>query len=152
MTLNWANLAAMAVLVAAGCTVTYTLLQRTLRRTIAERQQAAERQLSALATALKALEVRVAERERIPELQAAAAPEIEVEAAVPAAMEPVEHDNEEVTSEILAVIDAAVTAFLGRKVRILSAKMLQSPHEVVNAWSQQGRVFVQASHNLRSRG
>ena len=50
------------------------------------------------------------------------------------------------------VIAAAVTAFLGKKVRIRSAKMLQSPYEIVNPWSQQGRVFVQASHNLRSRG
>ena len=46
---------------------------------------------------------------------------------------------------------AAVTAFLGKKVRIRSAKTLQSPYEIVNPWSQQGRVFVQASHNLRSR-
>ena len=51
-----------------------------------------------------------------------------------------------------ARIAAAVTAYLGKKVRIRSAKMLQSPYEIVNPWSQQGRVFVQASHNLRPRG
>jgi hypothetical protein len=50
------------------------------------------------------------------------------------------------------VIAAAVTAFLGKKVRIRSAKMLQSPYEVVNPWAQQGRMFIQASHNLRLRG
>jgi methylmalonyl-CoA carboxyltransferase large subunit len=60
--------------------------------------------------------------------------------------------EEEVTPEMLVVMAAAVTAFLGKRVRIRSAKMLQSPYEIVNPWSQQGRVFVQASHNLRSRG
>jgi methylmalonyl-CoA carboxyltransferase large subunit len=64
-----------------------------------------------------------------------------------------QHEKAEaVTPEILVVIAAAVTAFLGKKVRIRSAKVLQSPYEIVNPWSQQGRVFVQASHNLRSRG
>ena len=55
----------------------------------------------------------------------------------------------EVSPEVLVVIAAAVTAFLGKKVRIRSAKMLQSPYEIVNPWAQQGRVFVQASHYLR---
>ena len=52
----------------------------------------------------------------------------------------------EVSPEVLVVIAAAVTTFLGKKVRIRSAKMLQSPYEIVNPWAQQGRVFVQASH------
>ena len=51
--------------------------------------------------------------------------------------------------EILVVIAAAVTSFLGVKVRIRSAKMLQSPYEIINPWAQQGRVIVQASHYLR---
>ena len=54
-----------------------------------------------------------------------------------------------VTPDILVIISAAVTAFLGKKVRIRSARMLQSPYEIVNPWSQQGRVSVQASHMLR---
>ena len=63
------------------------------------------------------------------------------------------HAQEEdaVEPEILLVIAAAVTAFLGKKVRIRSAKMLQSPYEIINPWAQQGRVSVQASHRL-SRG
>ena len=56
-----------------------------------------------------------------------------------------------VEPEVLLVIAAAVTAFLGKKVRIRSAKMLQSPYEIINPWAQQGRVSVQASHRL-SRG
>jgi methylmalonyl-CoA carboxyltransferase large subunit len=57
-----------------------------------------------------------------------------------------------IAPEIRAVIAAAVAAFLGKKVRIRSAKMMQPPYEQINPWSQQGRVFVQASHNLRLRG
>jgi methylmalonyl-CoA carboxyltransferase large subunit len=59
--------------------------------------------------------------------------------------------EEEITPELLVVMAAAVTVFLGKTVRIRSAKMLQSPYEIVNPWAQQGRVFVQASHNLRTR-
>jgi methylmalonyl-CoA carboxyltransferase large subunit len=58
---------------------------------------------------------------------------------------------EEVTPEMLLVIAAAVTAYLGKAVRIRSARMLYS-HESFNAWSQQGRAVIQASHNLAQRG
>jgi hypothetical protein len=57
--------------------------------------------------------------------------------------------EEEIGPEALAIITAAVTAFLGKKVRIRSARRLQSPYEIINPWSQQGRVSVQASHALR---
>jgi len=57
--------------------------------------------------------------------------------------------EDEISPETLVVITAAITAFLGKKVRIRSARRLQSPYEIVNPWSQQGRVSVQASHVLR---
>lgn len=58
-----------------------------------------------------------------------------------------------VTPETIAVIAAAVTAALGKKVRIRSAKLLYpSPDYVISPWAQQGRVFVQASHNLHLHG
>jgi methylmalonyl-CoA carboxyltransferase large subunit len=53
---------------------------------------------------------------------------------------------EELAHETLVVIAAAVSAFLGKQVRLRSARLIQ-PSEG-NAWAQQGRVFVQASHNL----
>ncbi len=59
--------------------------------------------------------------------------------------------EDEIPPETLILISAAVTSFLGKKVRIRSAKMLQSPYEIVNPWAQQGRVIVQASHNLQVR-
>jgi hypothetical protein len=69
--------------------------------------------------------------------------------ASPAAVSP---PAEEITAETLLVIAAAVTVFLGKKVRVRSAQMLQTPYEIINQWSQQGRVIVQASHNLSPRG
>jgi hypothetical protein len=57
--------------------------------------------------------------------------------------------KEEIAPETLAVIAAAVTAFLGKKVRIHQARLVNP--EVVSPWAQQGRVYVQASHNLGRR-
>jgi hypothetical protein len=147
--LNWADLASIAVLVTAGCAVSYAILQRTIRRAVLERQQATERQLSALAVKVKALEARVAELNQILELQPEAASEFDMEAAAAAAEDAVAREDTEVTPEMMAVITEAASAFLGKKVHVLSAKLLEQPHEVISPWSQQGRVFVQASHNLR---
>jgi len=58
--------------------------------------------------------------------------------------------SREVTPETLSVIAAAVTAFLGKKVRVRSAKML--PPYAVDRWVRQGRELVQTSHNLAQRG
>jgi hypothetical protein len=156
MAVNWADLAVMTVLVAAGFAMLYAGLGRALRAAQAERQLALEHQLGDLAAALKALEVKVAELSPIAEPLAAIAPEFTMTAAeVAPSPEPAILDEtfnaaeEEITPETMQVIAAAVTAFLGKKVRILSARRLQSPHPGMSPWSQQGRVFVQASHNLR---
>jgi methylmalonyl-CoA carboxyltransferase large subunit len=156
--LTFADLVIVAVLVASGCVVTYVSMQRKLRRIISESQEPEQQQLNALAGALKALDARVAELKRPatpPVVAPVIAPAAKVEAAPLSAPKkaptPNEETQEEVTPDMLVVIAAAITAFLGKKVRIRSAKMLQSPYEIVNPWSQQGRVFVQASHNLRSR-
>ena len=122
-----------------------------LIRALSERQFATERQLGELAGALHALQARVADLSAPAALQPAFAPVVRAKADA-AAREAVHREKSEVTPEILVVIAAAVTAFLGKKVRIRSAKVLQSPYEVVNPWSQQGRVSVQASHNFRLRG
>jgi methylmalonyl-CoA carboxyltransferase large subunit len=157
--LTFADLVIVAVLVALGCVVTYVSMQRKLRRIVVELQQSSRQQLDALTQTLKAVEERVAELKRpaaVPPVVAPiSAPAAKGTAAAPPpikeAAPPKQEMPEEVTPEMLVVIAAAVTAFLGKKVRIGSAKMLQSPYEIVNPWSQQGRVFVQASHNLRSR-
>ena len=107
-----------------------------------ERQLAMERQLGELTGAVKALQARVAELSQ---------PVASVPAAGVKAVTAQDAAHREVSPEVLVVIAAAVTAFLGKKVRIRSAKMLQSPYEVVNLRSQQGRALVHASHHLRIR-
>lgn len=70
-------------------------------------------------------------------------------AAAPAATQTAVADQKAVSPDVLVIIAAAVSAFLGKKIRIRSARMSQSPYEIINPWSQQGRVSVQASHFLR---
>ena len=122
-----------------------------LIRALSERQFATERQLGELAGAVKALQARVDELSAPAALKSAVLPAVQAKADAAAAKETAHGAKAEVTPEVLVVIAAAVTAFLGKKVRIRSAKVLQSPYEVVNPWAQQGRVSVQASHNFRSR-
>jgi methylmalonyl-CoA carboxyltransferase large subunit len=146
--LNLTDFIVMTVLVGAGCGLSYVGLWSMLRLAGAERQRTTDLQLNALTDEVKALEARVAELSKAP----VPAPVVEMVAA-PAAAKPAAHrENEEVSPEMLVVMAAAVTAFLGKKVRIRSAKMLQQPREVANSWSQQGRMLVHASHNLRMKG
>lgn len=101
------------------------------------RQESAEKQFIALASAVKALEARVAEL-AAPRTEAASAGE--------------QVTDGQVTAETLAILAAAVTAYLGKKVRIRSAKMLRAPAASGNAWALQGRVLVHGSHHPRIRG
>lgn len=107
-------------------------------------------QLSSLAESVKQMQTQLAEQSRsLAELTAriagVALPRQGAAATASVAAPAVEHG---VNPDILVVIAAAVTAFLGKKVRIRSARMLQTPYELINPWSQQGRVSVQASHSL----
>jgi len=74
----------------------------------------------------------------------APAPQPAVEKA--AAPAPAPAPAEEVAPEIILVISAAVAAFLGKRARVRGARLVRTAPS--NAWAQQGRVFVQASHNL----
>ena len=67
----------------------------------------------------------------------------------PQVVSPKVPEKEGIPEEILLVISAAVAAFLGRSARVRSARYL---HEGESPWAQQGRVFVQASHNLVHHG
>jgi methylmalonyl-CoA carboxyltransferase 12S subunit len=53
--------------------------------------------------------------------------------------------QEGIPDDIMVVISAAVAAFVGKSARIRSARYA---NEGMSSWAQQGRVFVQASHNL----
>jgi hypothetical protein len=51
----------------------------------------------------------------------------------------------EVTPETVAIIAAVVTSFLGKKVKIRNARLIDLG---TTPWAQQGRAIIQASHNL----
>ena len=55
-------------------------------------------------------------------------------------------DIDEIPPETISVIAAAVAAFLGKRARIRRVRRVNAAG--FNPWSQQGRVSVQASHNL----
>ena len=101
-------------------------------------------EVRALTSAVKMLQAQVEQQSKtIADLSARLSSAPSEQAGVAHAAE------EEVGAETLVIITAAITAFLGKKVRIRSARRLQSPYEIINPWSQQGRVSVQASHALR---
>lgn len=114
---------------------------------VSARQETMESRLEELSGSIKALEAQLAELKR-----SATAPSVAIQkaaaASAPVAGRMAVQTKEEITPEVLLVIAAAATAFMGKHVHIRSARMLQSPYEVVNPWSQQGRVFVQSSHDL----
>lgn len=57
-----------------------------------------------------------------------------------------------VTPEIVKVIESAATTFTGKKVRILSIRVLGEADGDSSAWASQGRDMIQSSHNLVQRG
>jgi methylmalonyl-CoA carboxyltransferase 12S subunit len=59
---------------------------------------------------------------------------------------------EEISDDVVLLIASAVTAYLGKNVRIRSARRIAQPLENVSPWAQQGRGFLQASHNVAQRG
>jgi hypothetical protein len=141
--------------VVAGSVLTYMFSRRAFHRGVTELQKTTNRELSSLANIVSGIEAQVTELRKVVLAQPGSAQKPEATSALAGAVTAGEkHENREVegiTPDTLVVLSAAVTAFLGKKVRIRSAKMLQSPYEIVNPWSQQGRVIVQASHSLRSR-
>ena len=165
MGLEIANLVIIVVMVDAGCVVTYLSSQRVLRQAAENARRQLELRLDGLTGSMADLEARVAELTRT-NAELAALINVAKAVGVPptdaphhngaparsAGEPPAPQPEEEISPETLAMIAAAVTSYLGKKVRIRSARMLQSPYEIVNPWAQQGRVFVQASHALRSWG
>ena len=85
---------------------------------------------------IQALEARGGESPK-PEVSAPAA------AAAPVDTKP---EEEQIEPEVLMVIAAAVAAFMGKKARIRRVRRSATPG--MNPWAQQGRVSIQASHNV----
>jgi len=142
-----------AVLIAAACLLTCLYSRRMFKQSNADLQRKTQEEFKALKRSIEALEARILDLSRAaPAPAASTTPISPVKTPVqPGTVIPFPSAGREgVSPETVVVIAAAVTAFLGKKVRIRSAKRLQSPYEIVNPWAQQGRVIVQASHNLLS--
>jgi len=97
-----------------------------------------QEELDALRQHLLALTEKIAELDGA----AAAAPShsVEIDAEDKPAAPP---EPEEVSEEILLALSAAVAAYLGKRARIRTVRLLGS-----SQWAQQGRVSIQASHRL----
>jgi hypothetical protein len=131
--------------------VFYVLMQRSMRRHADQLRREFEERFEFLAKS-RTVESTAAPNVRVAARAADVLPaKVSTPPSVPEPAPIAKPQVEEVDAETLLVIAAAVTAFLGKAVRIRSARMLYS-HESFNAWSQQGRAVIQASHNLAQRG
>jgi methylmalonyl-CoA carboxyltransferase 12S subunit len=84
---------------------------------------------------------------RVDQLESAALKPVGGDIAPVAAQEPPppEPAKPPITEEEIIAISAALGAYLGVRVRIKQIRLLGS-----QAWAQQGRVSIQASHNLHN--
>ena len=149
-----------AVLFIAGWIAVYLVLQHKLARAIDQLRIEMGERMNSLSLLVRKDQAPVSGagsgaedfKRAVPVAALKDAPARVTTAAVPAA-QPADTAGPapEVAPEVLLVIAAAVSAFLGKKVRIRSARLLQTPYELINPWAQQGRVVIQASHNLLQR-
>jgi hypothetical protein len=134
---------------------------QSLIKAIAERQEAMERELSALAAAVARIEGRLGaspDVELVAEIDASQAEQTgskdfsadEASAEVLAEYAPgaVQERKRGVKVEVRAVI-AAAAAVAGEMAKTRKARQQSVALDPASAWSQQGRVGVVSSHNLR---
>lgn len=138
MTLHATDLGLMALVVLVGCGLCYALMVWKLRQLVTSREMKIADQLGALDAAIRALETRLAEHRINASTETEALPATTAQEETPAS-------GESITGEIKAVIAAAATAVLHKNAAIKSIRSVPAP------WSQQGRVIVLGSHNLRVR-
>lgn len=139
---------AMIAAVVIGCVATYRAVRKgTTRELESLRGQVAELNASVQRLSEKAAEppkaIAAAAGAQTAAAPIALAPQ---PVATPVAAAPV---RPEIAEEVLAIITAAVAAFLGKRARVRRTKLVQTSE--TSAWAQQGRVIVQASHNLNIR-
>jgi len=151
MTLAWsvaAVIAALAALVSAG--VSMVLLARVRR--MADRERVLEAQLGLVDEAVCAIEARLGGAPVAEEQAGDGRARADGKARAEAESEGMrgESIDAEVAPEIQAAIAAAAVVAAGERARVHSIRRVK-PEAERNAWSQQGRVLVQTSHNVRAR-
>lgn len=114
-------------------------------KALAERQDALERQLSALTSAFESLEKRLTQQsEPLVFTAHDGTVEVQVENG-PAQPQGKKHSMK---TEVRAVIAAAAAA-AGEMAKVRKIRSLPAANDAASAWSQQGRVRVVSSHNVR---
>lgn len=150
MKFQWQILTVMAGFVAAGSAAVYGALRGALKHA-SEREDRLEREMISLSATVSMLEAKLAALHKPAEAPPALVEDRE-EATLHSLADAEELGQPQligVEAEMVAVLKAAACAALGRNVRLISARLAPAQIDKVNPWSQQGRVFVQASHNLR---
>jgi hypothetical protein len=116
-----------------------------LLKTMAERQDALERQLSSLTAAVQSLEKRLTERSEPLVFSAhEGTGEVQAENGLCEA----QGKKHSMKTEVRAVI-AAAAAVAGEMAKVRKVRALPAAQDAGSAWSQQGRVRVVSSHNVR---
>lgn len=164
---------ALLAIVIAGWMLVYSVLRRYLRAELDELSIALYEHIQVAKEALEALEALEPVKRQSPAVPpaeqpvpsaavadkpaaptgappeaAAAMPKPSV-APPPPAMPLTTAAGDDVEPEVMAVISAAVAHYFGVHARIRHTRMI--PMAGSNAWAQQGRVYVQASHNLAAQ-
>ena len=138
-----AALTAAAALVATGVSVVLMIRQRRM----GERQKELESHLDSIEEALRSVEARL---EGAPGQAASATVVSEARSGADDEGMRGESIDLEIAPEIQAAIAAAAMVAAGDKARVRSMRQVKA-HEDNSAWSKQGRVLVQTSHNVRPR-
>jgi hypothetical protein len=132
--------------VALAATTVCVLIVQRLQRLALERQRSLEEQIAAVDEAVQMIEARLTELHSWWVASQPAESESEDPASSVAA--PGQGEEPAIEPEIQAAIVAAAVAAAGPNARVRSAALVKS-HDKASPWSQQGRVLVQSSHNLR---
>jgi methylmalonyl-CoA carboxyltransferase large subunit len=97
-----------------------------------------------LATTLEQLQAQMAElSRRMKLLEGQAGERVQKAVAPPVPTEPAPPAPAVITEEEILAISAAIGAYLGVRAHIRQIRLVST-----NAWAQQGRVSIQASHRL----
>lgn len=164
MILHWIDIACVMGMIAAGNGIIYFFLLRRFERALAASQRDMEHRLAALTEQIRrqprpdeavetANELESTDTKEIlrEDAQYASHPdELRASGQAQSSQQSFAGEEDEIPPEIRVAITAAAIATFGNHARIRAARRVPST-DVVSPWTQQGRVIVQSSHNLRTR-
>jgi hypothetical protein len=128
------TLAVVLALLSLGGAIVCIIALFSTRRSLAEQQQEQGRQFAEL-------------NEKLSRLAPAGKGGAQIIASISASAEPADANGD----ELMAAVTAVAAAIADRKARVQSIREVYAEPDAGSAWSQQGRVVVQSSHNLSPR-